>query len=258
MVTTDFFMKKSLGQNFLIDKYVAQREVSYANITKKDIVLEVGPGEGILTEILADKANQVIAIEIDENIVRNLTEKFPENVELINNDVLKVDFNSLPNFNKIVSNLPFQISSPITFKFLEYNFDLAILIYQKEFADRMVANIGSKNYSRLSVGVNFKADCEILEIVSRKCFRPQPNVDSCIVRLKKKKSPQFFVIDETFFFDLTKNLFNHRRKKIKNIIREKYSLKENKIPFLDKRVEELTPEEIGNLSNILYKVIYRD
>jgi len=258
MVTIDFYMKKNLGQNFLIDKNVALREVNYANITKDDTVLEVGPGAGILTEILADKAKQVISIEIDENIVRKLEGKLPENVELINNDVLKVDFNALPNFNKIVSNLPFQISSPITFKFLEYNFDLAVLIYQKEFADRMVAEIGSKDYSRLSVGVYFKAECEILEKVSRICFRPQPNVDSCIVRLNKKKSPQFFIIDETFFFDLTKNLFNHRRKKIKNIIREKYSLKDNKIPFLDKRVEELTPEEIGNLSNTIYKLIFKN
>jgi 16S rRNA (adenine1518-N6/adenine1519-N6)-dimethyltransferase len=255
MVTTDFFMKKSLGQNFLIDKNVALSEVSYANITKEDIVLEVGPGAGILTEILADKAKQVIAIEIDKNIVKNLKDKLPRNVELINNDALKIDFSKLPKFNKIVSNLPFQISSPITFKFLEYDFDLAVLIYQKEFAYRMVADIGNKDYSRLSVGVYFKAECEILENVSRTCFKPQPNVDSCIVRLNKKKSPPFFVHDETFFFDLTKDLFNHRRKKIKNILGDKYSLRENKIPFLDKRVEELSPEQIGNFSNILYKLI---
>jgi 16S rRNA (adenine1518-N6/adenine1519-N6)-dimethyltransferase len=248
-------MKKSLGQNFLIDENVATREVSYANISKNDKVLEIGPGKGILTKLLADKAREVISIEIDENIVRSLRDKLPDNVKLIKSDALKVDFNSLPNFNKIVSNLPFQISSPITFKFLEYDFDLAVLIYQKEFADRMVAGFGSNDYSRLSIGVYFKAECEILEKVPKSCFKPKPKVDSCIVSLKKRKTPPFFVIDETFFFNLTKNLFNHRRKKIKNILNYFYNIKENKIPFLDKRVEELAPEQIGNLGNILYKLV---
>jgi 16S rRNA (adenine1518-N6/adenine1519-N6)-dimethyltransferase len=252
MVSTKYNMKRNLGQNFLIDKNVALREISYANISKNDIILEIGPGKGILTTLLADKANKVIAIEIDKNIFNNLEGKFPKNVELINKDALDVDFSSLPDFNKIVSNLPYQISSPITFKFLDYNFELAVLIYQKEFANRMVASFGSKDYSRLSVGVYFKAECEILEIVPRTSFSPEPKIDSCVVKMVKRKSPPFDVIDEPFFFELTKNLFNHRRKKLKNILNMFYNVN-NKIPFLDKRIEELTPEQIGNLSNILFR-----
>lgn len=248
-------MKRSLGQNFLIDKNVAMREVRYAKITKEDVVLEVGPGTGILTRLLAEKAKKVIAIEIDEKIIKNLKGKFPSNVELIHKDALKVDFETLPKFNKIVSNLPFQISSPITFKFLDHGFNLAVLIYQKEFADRMNAIPGRKDYSRLSVGVYYKAICELLETIPKTCFKPQPKVDSCAVRLIKRKKPPFFIVDETFFFDLTKNLFNHRRKKIKNILNNLYGIQGNDLPFLDKRVEELSPEQIGKLCNILFKIL---
>lgn len=248
-------MKKSLGQNFLINKNVAVREVSYATISKKDVVLEVGPGKGILTKLLAEKAKKVVAIEIDDKLIKKLKEKLPNNVELIHNDVLKVDFNKIPKFNKIVANLPFQISSPVTFKFLEHGFDLAVLVFQKEFANRMNAICGSKDYSRLSVGVYYKAKCEVLEIIPKTCFKPQPKVDSCVIRLTKRKTPPFFVRDETFFFNLTKNLFNHRRKKIKNILNNLYHIKKNDIPYLDKRVEELIPEQIGELSNILSKIM---
>ena len=132
-------MYKITGQNFLIDVNVAYREVEYASINKEDIVLEIGPGKGILTNLISKKAKKVIAIEIDKYLYNYLKNTCPKNVELINSDVLELDFESLPRFNKIVSNLPFQISSPITFKILDYNFSKAVLIYQKEFADRMIA-----------------------------------------------------------------------------------------------------------------------
>ena len=249
-------MKQSLGQIFLIDKKVAEREINYANIIHDDVVLEIGPGQGILTKLLAEKAKKVIAIEIDESLVNNLRRSMSDNVELIHGNALKVDFETLPKFNKIVSNLPFQISSPITFKFLDYGFNLAVLIYQKEFADRMIANVGSKNYSRLSVGVYYKARCELLETIPKTCFEPQPKVDSCIIRLIPRKHPPFSVIDEIFFLDLTKNLFNHRRKKIKNILSGLYTIQSKDVPYLDKRVENLTPEQIGELSNIIFKLQY--
>lgn len=248
-------MKQDLGQNFLVDENVANREVEYASITQKDTVLEVGSGNGILTKLLAKKARKVIAIEIDEFLVNELKYLLPENVELIHNDALKVDFEKLPKFNKIVSNLPFQISSPITFKFLKHNFDLAILIYQKEFADRMVAKPGSKDYSRLTVGVYYKSICKILEKIPKTSFKPQPKVDSCIIELIPRKKPPFFVKDEDFFFDLTRNLFNHRRKKIKSSVKEIYNLDPKDIPFVENRVEELTPEQIGKLSSILFSKI---
>ena len=248
-------MKHKTGQNFLVDKRVAIREIQYAGIDENDVVLEIGPGMGILTTLLAEKAKKVIAVEIDGELVDKLKKFLPENVLLVHEDAVKVDFEVLPSFNKIVSNLPFHISSPITFKFLQYDFSSAVLIYQKEFADRMVAKTGDKHYSRLSVGVYYKADCEILETIPKGCFFPQPQVDSCMVRLTPRKSPAFPVLDEKFFFDLTRELFNHRRKKIKNTLGELYSdVKFEDLPYLDRRVEELTPEQIGELSDFLYKM----
>jgi len=247
-------MKQRLGQNFLINKNVAEREVGYANITQDDVVLEIGPGYGILTKLLAEKAKKVIAVEIDGRLISNLRKSVPDNVELIQGDAVELDFRNLPKFNKIVSNLPFQISSPITFKILDYDFDLAVLIYQKEFAERMVAVPGSKNYSRLSVGVYYKADCKLLEIIPKTCFEPQPKIDSCIIGLTPRRYPPFSLIDENFFFILVKNLFNHRRKKIKNILNAIYDISLKDVPYLNDRVEDLTPEQIGQLSNIIFKI----
>jgi len=245
--------KKKIGQNFLIDKKVAEREINYASLDKDDIVLEIGPGKGILTKILAKKVKKVIAIEIDSQLIEYLKPILPDNVTLIWGDAVKIDFKTLPVFNKIVANLPFQISSPITFKFLNYHFSKAILIYQKDFAKRMIARSGSKDYSRLSVGIYYKTNCNILENVSREFFYPVPKVDSSIVELIPRDSPPFKVLNEQFFFDLTKKLFNYRRKKIRNILETKYDNFEN-ISYMGKRVEELTPEQIGELSNLLFKI----
>ena len=244
---------KKLGQHFLIDKQVAEREINYADINKDDVVLEVGPGKGIITHLLAKKAKKVIAVEIDALLVKELEKKIPNNVVIIHADVLKIDFNTLPMFNKIVSNLPFQISSPITFKLLEYPFSKAVLIYQKDFADRMIAPYGTKNYSRLSVGIYYKTHCRVLETVRRNCFSPVPKVDSSIIEIIPRIKPPFHIVDESFFFDIVKQLFVHRRKKIKNSLEERYNDLDG-IPYLDKRVEELSPEQIGEVSNLLIKI----
>lgn len=246
-------MKRKLGQNFLTDKRIAEREITYANISKDDVVLEIGPGNGILTKILAEKAKKVIAIEIDKNLFEKLKNVLPNNVELIQDDALTTDFKKISNFNKIVSNLPYQISSPITFKILDCDFDLAVFIYQKEFAERLIAKPGNKNYSRLSVNAYYKAKCELLENISKTCFSPRPKVDSSIIRIIKREKPPFDVVSEEFFYFLTKKLFSHRRKKIKNIIQSFTGINLINIPYLDCRVEELTPEDIGKLSNLLYK-----
>jgi 16S rRNA (adenine1518-N6/adenine1519-N6)-dimethyltransferase len=243
--------KQRFGQHFLIDLSVASREVGYAKLTNDDIVLEIGPGQGVITRLLAQKAKQVIAIEIDQRLVDKLKTTLPENVTLISGDALSIDFQTLPRFTKIVSNLPFEISSPITFKFLESSFSRAILIYQKDFAERLVAVPGKKEYSRLTVGVSYKAHCRILEDVSRSCFSPAPKVDSSIVELTPREKPMFNVENERFFFELTKQLFNHRRKKIRYTIKALYGNLEQ-LPYLDQRVEELTPEQIGELSNVLW------
>jgi len=184
--------------------------------------------------------------------VEELEKKIPSNVVVIHADILKIDFNTLPMFNKIVSNLPFQISSPVTFKLLEYPFSKAVLIYQKDFADRMIAHSGTKDYSRLSVGVYYKTHCRVLETVFRNCFSPVPKVDSSIIEIIPRKKPPFNIIDESFFFDIVKQLFVHRRKKIKNSLEKRYNDLDG-IPYLDKRVEELSPEQIGELSNLLIK-----
>ncbi|MFH1101933.1 MAG: 16S rRNA (adenine(1518)-N(6)/adenine(1519)-N(6))-dimethyltransferase RsmA [Methanobacteriota archaeon] len=245
-------VKKHLGQHFLIDERVAQREVSSALLQPDDVVLEIGPGTGVLTLLLAKQVKQVIAIEIDQSLVRELSKRLPKNVLLIPGDAVDIDFQTFPVFTKIVSNLPFQISSPITFKLLSYPFSRAILMYQKDFAERMIAKPGTKQYSRLSVGVYYKSFCRILEAVPRTAFSPQPKIESCVVELLPRVTPPFTLIDELFFFYMIKTLFSHRRKQIKNSVENILKISPEKLPFMTKRVEELTPEELGTLSNLLY------
>ena len=264
-------LNKNLGQNYLIDKNKRNQIIGFGDVDKNDVVLEIGTGIGTLTIELAKKAKKVIAIEQDENICKILTKRLKDekidNVELINDDALKVDF---PKFNKIISNLPYQISSPITFKFLNYDFDLAILMYQKEFADRMNGEVGSKNYSRLSAMLYFKCDVETLTNVSAESFIPKPKIDSTVVKLTPKENR---IADDDFkiYSNFTKALFQHRNKKIKNALIDSRHIINNidkKIlkkrlnaieddelnEYLSKRVVELTPEEILFLSKKLNPV----
>ena len=261
-------LNKNLGQNYLIDKNKRDQIVNFGDITKDDIVLEIGTGIGTLTLELAKKAKKVIAMEQDSKIsdilAKRLEEENIDNVDLINDDALKVDF---PKFNKIVSNLPYQISSPITFKFLNYDFDLAILMYQKEFANRMNGEVGTKNYSRLSAMLYFKCDVETLTEVSNESFIPKPQIDSTVVRLTPKENR---IADEDFkvYSKFTRALFQHRNKKIKNALIDsrhiiskidKKVLKNRLNDIDDERLEEylkmrvvmLTPEEILFISKKL-------
>ena len=254
-------LNKNLGQNYLIDKNKRDQIINFGNITKEDVVLEIGTGIGTLTIELAKKAKKVIAIEQDSNISKILEERLKEekidNVDIINKDALKVDF---PEFNKIVSNLPYQISSPITFKFLEYDFDLAVLMYQKEFSQRMVGEVGSKNYSRLSAMLYFKCDVKKLTDVSCESFIPKPKVDSSVMKLTPKES-KLDNADFKIYSKFTKALFQHRNKKIKNALidsrhiisnldKKEIKNKLNNIEsdylknYLSKRVISITPEEI--------------
>ena len=261
-------LNKNLGQNYLIDKNKRNQIIGFGDVDKNDVVLEIGTGIGTLTIELAKKAKKVIAIEQDENICKILTKRLKDekidNVELINDDALKVDF---PKFNKIISNLPYQISSPITFKFLDYDFDLAILMYQKEFADRMNGEVGSKNYSRLSAMLYFKCNVETLTNVSAESFIPKPKIDSTVIKMTPKENR---ISDDDFniYSNFTKALFQHRNKKIKNALIDSRHIISNidkKIlkkrlnaieddelnEYLSKRVVELTPEEILFLSEKL-------
>lgn len=236
------------GQHFLVDDRVAERQVAYAALTRDDVVLEIGAGNGALTRHLAEAAGRVIAIEIDAELAVGLENM--ENVELVRRDALEVDFSVL-HFNKVVANLPYQISSPVTFKLLEYSFDLGVLMYQKEFAERLVAAPGSDAYARLSVMAQYAADWELLETVSPGAFYPRPKVRSAIVRMTPRP-PLFSVVDEAVFAGVVRALFSHRRKKIRNgllaaglIDREQLEA----VPYVDRRAEDLLPAQIGAISD---------
>ena len=252
-------LNKNLGQNYLIDDFKRKKIIEYAKLTEEDTVLEIGPGIGTLTIELAKKAGKVIAIEQDTaifNILKKRLEKEKiDNVELINGDAVKVDF---PEFNKIVSNLPYQISSPISFKFLEHEFDLAVLMYQKEFADRMNGKVGTKQYSRLSAMLYFKANVKFLTKVSPESFIPSPKVDSSVVELKPKENK---IADDDFkiYSKVVKALFQHRNKKARNALidsrhiigfKDKKELKSilNNLEDENPRIKELLLERTINLS----------
>ena len=240
-------LNKNLGQNYLIDKNKRDQIINFGNVTKDDVVLEIGTGIGTLTIELAKKAKKVIAIEQDEKICRILAKRLKDekidNVELINDDALKVEF---PEFNKIISNLPYQISSPITFKFLDYDFDLAILMYQKEFAARMNGEVGTKDYSRLSAMLYFKCDVEKLTEVSNESFIPKPQIDSTVIKLTPKENT---IDNEDFriYSKFTKALFQHRNKKIRNaLIDSRHIISNIDKKVLKKRLNEIEDEKIQN------------
>jgi len=251
---------KRLGQNFLLDDSVVKRQVGFADLSSKDTVLEIGPGLGNLTEALLKTGAKVVAVEQDAEFCGFLKKRFGERLQLVQADAVKA---FLPEFNKVVSNLPYQISSPITFKLLDIGFDVAVLMLQREFAERMVAKPRSEDYGRLSVGVYYRAECEILMSVHPHAFWPQPKVDSCLVRLVPKKPP-FEVKDRDAFFQVTKAIFSHRRKKIINSLLSdpavatmigsvgKDSLE--KLPYASSRAEELSPEMIGELADALLEL----
>ncbi|MGQ9583617.1 MAG: 16S rRNA (adenine(1518)-N(6)/adenine(1519)-N(6))-dimethyltransferase RsmA [Thermoplasmatota archaeon] len=204
---------RALGQHLLVDGRVAERLVEHARLGRGDVVLEIGAGNGTLTRRIAARAGRVIAVERDRRFTPLLS-GLPGNVELVFADALRVE---LPPFNKVVSNLPYSISSPITFRLLERDFELAVLMYQREFADRMCAQVGSPEYSRLSVEVYRRASCEILEEVPPSAFSPQPGVHSALVMLRPRPCP-FPIADEEVFSALARALFSHRRKSVRNAL----------------------------------------
>jgi 16S rRNA (adenine1518-N6/adenine1519-N6)-dimethyltransferase len=244
---------KSRGQHFLVDPRVAQRALGYADLHAADAVLEIGPGLGVLTRELVDRAKRVVAIESDRRLAEYLRRAVP-GAEIIHGDALEVDW---PDFDVMVSNLPYQISSPLTFRLLGTPFDRAVLMYQWEFAKRMVAAPGTEDYSRLSVGVYVRAACTILERVPRNAFRPQPKVSSALVRLEPRPSP-FPIVDPDRFDAVVAALFEHRRKTVENGLRlawdsfaaspEALEAILADLPFRGRRVEELRPEDIEQVA----------
>jgi 16S rRNA (adenine1518-N6/adenine1519-N6)-dimethyltransferase len=256
-----FFPKKRLGQNFTVNSDILQCLVSHASLTKDDIVLEVGTGFGFLTLLLSSACKKVISVEVDPTFVSFFREQLYslKNVELIQGDILKV---SLPSFNKVVSAPPYSISSPLLFRLLENKFDCAVLILQKEFAERLAASVGSKEYGRLTVNIYYRAHVELLDLVRRTMFYPPPDVDSMIVRLKPRAAP-FHVDNEETFFELVRTLFTQRNKKVRNSLipflrklelsREKTLELADSMVYSAKRVRELAPEDFGILTNELLR-----
>lgn len=257
-------LDKNKSQNYLIDNNKVEKILSHADIKGDEVILEIGSGIGTLTIAMAKKARKVIAIEKDPVIADILSQIIVEenlkNIELINDDALKMDF---PHFDKVVSNLPYQISSPITFKLLEYDFKKAVLMYQLEFARRMNALPDSKEYSRLSVALHYRCEVKIIDTLKPTCFIPQPKVDSAVIELIPKRQ----VMLNEYFDDVTRALFQHRNKKARKALiqsaHELYADKKelkNKLddidnPLFEEKVFKLTPDEILEISRIIDEII---
>lgn len=243
-------------QHILIDDLVLHNIVEYADLHHRDVVLEIGAGTGVLTEELRKRVRAVIAIESDVTFAELLNRRFEDtNVDVIHGDALKIEFSESAfkfSFNKIVSNLPYSISSEITFKLLKYPFEMAVLMYQYEFARRMAAPHGSKEYGKLSICVQYRALVELLEIVPAEAFSPEPGVRSAIVRVTPR-APEYEVSDPAFFSRFLTAVFSQRRKKLKNSIAAFTGVKDLKNlglsgEVLDKRPEELPASELAMIS----------
>jgi 16S rRNA (adenine1518-N6/adenine1519-N6)-dimethyltransferase len=233
--------RKKWSQYFLISRSVIQVMASYASGT----VLEIGPGLGFITKELAKKADKVIAVEKDRKMVKILENEYNfDNVEIITGDILHID---LPAYDRVISNIPYHISSQITFKLLDHEFELGVLSYQKEFAERLV-EVPSPQISRLSVMARVKADFEILQVVSRKKYYPVPKTDCALVKVV----PHVKVMTDSFFDLVVKGLYSHKRKTVKNSLLSSRDLlgltregvRSLEIPYAERRVWSLTLEEV--------------
>ena len=221
-----FAFQKKFGQNFLIDPHVLDKIIAAAQISKDDCVLEIGPGIGTLTQYLAENARQVVAVEIDSNLIPILEETLKDypNVTVINEDILKVDMEGLAKeYNqgrpiKVAAKLPYYITTPIIMSLFEQQVpvDNITVMVQKEVADRMQAGPGSKDYGALSLAVQYYASPYIVANVPPNCFIPRPNVGSAVIRLTRHKEPPVKVKDEKLMFRLIRASFNQRRKTLQN------------------------------------------
>ena len=268
-----FAFQKKFGQNFLIDSNILENIVEAAEITKDDFVLEIGPGIGTMTQYLCEAARQVTAVEIDKMLIPILEDTLSEydNVEVINQDVLKVDIKSLTKDKndgrpiKVVANLPYYITTPIIMGLFESGvpIDSITIMVQKEVAERMQTGPGSKEYGALSLAVQYYADAKVMLNVSASCFMPRPNVDSAVIKLTRYKEPVVEVKDEKLMFRVIRASFNQRRKTLVNGLKNSAELDFSKeeivsaIHHIGKeesiRGEKLTLEEFAKLSNYLYR-----
>lgn len=268
----NFSFQKRFGQNFLIDTHILEKIVDEAGIDEDDCVLEIGPGIGTMTQYLCERAGRVIAVEIDKALIPILNDTLSSysNVEIINEDILKVDITNLCNkYNngrpiKVVANLPYYITTPIIMGLFESGCPLEsiTIMVQKEVADRMKCGPGSKDYGALSLAVQFYSNPEIVANVSPESFIPKPGVGSTVIRLTRYPKPPVEVDDEKYMFKLIRAAFNMRRKTMVNsLMSGNLGLtKEEILSAIDKlnlspqvRGEALTLNEFAALSNILSK-----
>lgn len=266
-----FTIQKKYGQNFLIDTNILENIVDEAQITKDDVVLEIGPGMGTMTQYLCKAAKEVIAVEIDKALIPILEETLAgyDNVTVINADVLKLDLNEIVNEKnngkpiKVVANLPYYITTPIIMGLFEKRVPLnsITIMVQKEVADRMRVGPGTKDYGALSLAVQYYAKPEIVAIVPPTCFMPSPKISSAVIRLDCYDKPQVDVHNEKLMFQIIRASFNQRRKTLKNGLSNGLNLNCSKEELgqllvslgLDERVrgEALTLEQFAALANRL-------
>lgn len=267
----NFSIQKKYGQNFLIDEHVLNKIIAAAELTEDDYVIEIGPGIGTMTECMAPGCRHVTAIEIDKELIPILSETLSgfDNVDIINEDVLKVDLNKLiaeRNDNKpvkVVANLPYYITTPIIMSLLENKIpiDTITVMVQKEVADRMMVGPGTKDYGALSLAVQYYAKPYIVANVPMNCFIPRPNVASAVIRLTCHKEPPVTVKDEKLMFNLIRASFNQRRKTLINGIsnfsglsftKEQVAMALNSIGLSENiRGEALDLEKFAKLSDAL-------
>ena len=268
-----FAFQKKFGQNFLIDGRVLEKIIAAAEITEEDMVLEIGPGIGTMTQYLAEQARQVVAVEIDKNLIPILEETLKDykNITVINEDILKLNIGELAEkYNqgkpiKVVANLPYYITTTIIMGLFESNVPIAniTVMVQKEVAERMQAGPGTKDYGALSLAVQYYASPYIVANVPPNCFIPRPSVGSAVIRLTRYEKPPVEVLDSRLMFDLIRASFNQRRKTLQNSLNNAQNLtftKEqiaNAILSLDLpasvRGEALTLEQFAGLANALKK-----
>ena len=270
-----FNFQKKFGQNFLIDTRILEGIIDAAHITKDDFVLEIGPGIGTMTQYLCESAREVVAVEIDKNLIPILADTLSayDNVEVINEDILKVDIKTLAEERnhgkpiKVVANLPYYITTPIIMGLFESHvpIDSITIMVQKEVADRMQEGPGSKEYGALSLAVQYYANPKIVLNVPPSCFMPQPKVGSAVIRLERHTQPPVDVENEQLMFQLIRASFNQRRKTLANGLNNFPGLRLDK-ETIQKCIEELgvpvtvrgealSLEQFAKLSNIVGKYL---
>lgn len=267
----DFHFQKKFGQNFLIDTHVLERIIEAAGITKEDFVLEIGPGIGTMTQYLCENARKVMAVEIDQNLIPILKDTLSayDNVTVVNEDVLKLDIVQVAEkYNdgkpiKVVANLPYYITTPIIMGLFESRVPLesVTVMVQKEVADRMQSEPGTKEYGALSLAVQYYAKAEVVANVPPNCFMPRPKVGSAVIRLTCHQKNPIEVKDEKFMFRVIRASFNQRRKTLQNGLGNDNSLpvtKEQAAQALEQmglsptiRGERLSLREFAQLSDLL-------